>query len=66
MRGILIIFVLFALLVGSYLVFRNLSEQTSGEDGSTRIQAIEKAKRGAETLEKIQDEIHKRVQEASE
>ena len=66
MRGILFILVLFALLVGSYLVFKNISEQTSDEDGSTQIQAIEKARRGAETLEKIQEEINKRAKEAAE
>ncbi len=66
MRGILIIMVLFALLVGSYLVFKNLSEQTSDEDGSTAIKAIEKGKRAAETLEKIQEDIQKRAREAAE
>ena len=66
MKGILFILVLFALLVGGYLVSKNLSEQTSSEDGSTQIQAIEKGKRAAETLDKIQKKIQKQAEEAVE
>ncbi len=65
MKGFFIILLLFALLVGGYLVYRNLSEQTSDEDDITRIKAIDKGREAAETLEKIQDKIHKRAQEAT-
>lgn len=66
MKGILLILVLIALLFGTYLVYRNLSDQTSDEEDPTRIEAVEKGRKGAETLEKLQGEIHKRAQEASE
>lgn len=66
MKGFFIILLLFALLVGGYLVYRNLSEQTSDEDDITRIKAIDKSREAAETLEKIQDKIQKRAQEASD
>lgn len=66
MKGILLILVLIALLFGTYLVYRNLSEQTSDEEDSTRIEAIEKGRKGAKTLENVQGEIHKRAQEASD
>jgi|GEM_PF-3578668 hypothetical protein len=54
MKGIWLILILIALLVGGYLVYRNLSAHTGGPEDSTRIRAIEKAREGAELLRELQ------------
>ena len=66
MKGILIILVLLAILFGGYLVYRNLSEQTSVEDDTTGIRAIEKAREAVDTIEKIQKEVQRRARQSSE
>lgn len=66
MRAVLLILLLLALLIGGYLVYRNLAGQTSGEGDQTRIEAIEKARRGAGKLQRVQEEIHRRAEQASD
>jgi hypothetical protein len=66
MKGVLFILMLLALLFGGYLVYRNLSEQTSTQDGITHIEAIERGRRGAQTVQDVQDEVHRRAQQAGE
>ena len=65
MKGVLILLVLLALLIGTFLVYRDLSEHTRGPEERGRVEAIEKAREGAERLQGIQDEVQKRAQEAS-
>ncbi len=66
MKGLLIILVLLALLIGTFLVYRDLSEHTRGPEEGSRVEAIEKAREGAERVQGIQDEIQKRAREASQ
>ena len=65
MKGTLIIVVLLALLVGSYLVYKNLSGRSSQPGDAGRIEEIEKARKAADQVQGIQEKIKRQADDAS-
>jgi hypothetical protein len=66
MKGSLIILVLLALLVGTYLVYKNLSGHRSEPEDAGRIEAIDKARKAADQIQGMQDRIQKKAREAAQ
>ena len=65
MKAVLIILVLLALLIGSLLVYRNLSENASGPGDSSRMEAIDRARKASEQIKTIQDEVKRKAEDAA-
>jgi hypothetical protein len=64
-KGTLIIIVLLALLVGGYLVYRNLSAHAPKAGDAGRIDAIHRAKDAADQAQRLQEQLRKKAEDAS-
>ncbi len=66
MKGVLILLVLLALLLGTFIVYRDLVDRTRSPEEPSRVEAIEKARERAGQVQGIQDELQRRGQDSSQ
>jgi uncharacterized protein (UPF0333 family) len=66
LRSFLLVAVLLAMLIGTFLVVRDMNSRTTDKDGKATITAIEKADRSRKKAEEAGREMEKRLEKILE